>query len=265
MAIELVKGKAAIDIELECRSGPETPIRPFNYPFALYPSEPETYFVGVANYTNGRYLPVGDPFCRSRQFCMAGGDLPFLLVTDGQKGLSTTLLTPWDGAVQMQTRNEDADKLGFPGFRWYPAKGLWARSRKGRLSFFAKGGHVTACKIYREMAQEQGLVRTFAEKAKTKVTSEIFDPEQENKLRAMRAKVILNDLMINDPIISSAPAEDVAEAYNVISRMVPLAAQQPGILRSMLRRMIHQEQTIEPHEAQQLIGVEQQLRSMQRL
>ena len=99
---------------------------------------------------------------------MAGGDLPFLLVTDGQKGLSTTLLTPWDGAVQMQTRNEDPDKLGFPGFRWYPAKGVWARTRKGRLSFFAKGGYVTACKIYREMAQEQGLVRTFTEKAKKK-------------------------------------------------------------------------------------------------
>jgi len=168
VTLELVKGKAEIDVELECRSGAETPIRPFNYPFALYPPEPETYFVGVANYTNGRYLPVGDPFCRNKQFCMAGGDLPFLLVTDGQKGLSTTLLTPWDGAVQMQTRNEDPDKLGFPGFRWYPAKGLWARSRKGRLSFFAKGGYVTACKVYREMAQEQGLIRTFTEKAKKK-------------------------------------------------------------------------------------------------
>ena len=168
VTLELVKGKAAIDLELECQSGAETPIKPFNYPFALYPSEPETYFVGVANYTNGRYLPVGDPFCRSRQFCMAGGDLPFLLVTDGRKGLSTTLLTPWDGAVQMQTRHGDPNKLGFPGFRWHPAKGVWARARKGRLSFFAKGGHVTACKIYREMAQEQGLVRTFAEKAKTK-------------------------------------------------------------------------------------------------
>ncbi len=168
VTLELVTGMAAIDVELECRSGPETPIKPFGYPFALYPSEPETYFVGVADYTNGRYLPVGDPFCRSKEFCMAGGDLPFLLVTDGQKGLSTTLLTPWDGSVQMQARNEDPDKLGFPGFRWYPAKGVWARARKGRLSFFAKGGYVTACKIYREMAQEQGLVRTFTEKAKNK-------------------------------------------------------------------------------------------------
>ncbi len=168
VTLELVNAKAAIDVTLQCQSGPETPIKPFNYPFALYPQDPETYFVAVADYTNGRYLPVGDPFCRSKQFCMAGGDLPFLLVTDGQKGLSTTLLTPWDGSMQMQTRSEDSDNLGFPGFRWHPAKGVWARARKGRLSFFAKGGHLTACKIYRDMAQEQGLVRTFTEKAKKK-------------------------------------------------------------------------------------------------
>lgn len=168
VTMELVNGKSAIDVELECRSGPETPVKPFNYPFALYPPEPETYFVGVADYTNGRYLPVGDPFCHSKEFCLAGGDLPFLLVTDGQQGLSTTLLTPWDGSVQIQTRGGDPDKLGFPGFRWYPAKGVWTRARKGRLSFFASGGYVTACKIYREMAQEQGLVRTFTEKAQKK-------------------------------------------------------------------------------------------------
>ncbi|MDD4270800.1 MAG: glycoside hydrolase [Thermoguttaceae bacterium] len=168
VTMELVDGKAALDVELECRSGPETPIKPFSYPFALYPSKPETYFVAVADYTNGRYLPVGDPFCRSKEFCLAGGDLPFLLVTDGQQGLSATLLTPWDASVQMQTRSDEPDNFGFPGFRWYPTKGVWARARKGRLSFFANGGYVTACKIYREMAQEQGLVRTFTEKAKQK-------------------------------------------------------------------------------------------------
>lgn len=168
VTLELVDGKAAIDVQLECRSGPETPHKPFNYPFALYPPKPETYFVGVADYTNGRYLPVGDPFCRSKEFCLAGGDLPFLVVTNGQQGLSTTLLTPWDGSVQMQTRSAEPEKLGFPGFRWYPAKGAWARARQGRLSFFAHGGYVTACKLYREMAQEQGLVHTFIDKARQK-------------------------------------------------------------------------------------------------
>ena len=168
VTLQLVGDQAFLDVGLACLAGAETPLKALSYPSALYPTQPETYFVGVANYTNGRYLPVGDKFCRNQRFCMGGGDLPFLVVTDGQKGLSTMLLTPWDGAVQMQTRSEDAEKLGFPGFRWYPAKGSWGHDRQGRLAFFAQGGHVTACKIYRELAKEQGLIRTFTEKAKVK-------------------------------------------------------------------------------------------------
>jgi hypothetical protein len=165
---QLVPGQAAVDVELVCAAGGDTPLKPFSYPFALYPEKPETYFMGVANYTDGRYLPVGDSFCRNREFCRWGGDLPFLLVTDGTKGLDAILLTPWDGGIQMQTRSDDAEKLGFPGFRWHPSKGIWGETRRGRLVFFDKGGHVTACKIYRELAKEQGLVRTFTEKAKVK-------------------------------------------------------------------------------------------------
>ena len=100
---------------------------------------------------------------------MAGGDLPFS-VGDRRKEGAVGDAADSMGRQPCKCRlgSEDPDKLGFPGFRWHPAKGVWARARKGRLSFFAKGGHVTACKIYREMAQEQGLVRTFTEKAKTK-------------------------------------------------------------------------------------------------
>ena len=136
---QLAPDKAALDVELVCLAGAETPLKPFSYPFALYPEKPETYFMGVANYTDGRYLPVGDSFCRSREFCRWGGDLPFLLVTDGQQGVANILMTPWDGAIQMQTRQDDAGKLGFPGFRWHPSKGIWGETRRGR-PFFPRAG-----------------------------------------------------------------------------------------------------------------------------
>jgi hypothetical protein len=168
VTLQLLPDQAALDVELVCLAGADTPVKPFAYPAALYPDQPESYFVGVANYTDGRYLPVGDSFCRNREFCRWGGDLPFLLVTDGKKGSLNILLTPWDGAIQMQTRTDDAGKLGFPGFRWHPSKGIWGETRKGRLVFFDQGGHVTACRIYRELAETQGLVRTFTEKAKAK-------------------------------------------------------------------------------------------------
>lgn len=164
----LAPDKAALDVELVCLAGPQTPLKPFSYPVALYPEKPETYFLGVADYCNGRYLPVGDSYCQNREFCQWGGDLPFLLVTDGRQGVANILMSPWDGAIQMQTRPGDAENLAFPGFRWHPSKGTWGETRRGRLAFFDKGGHVTACKIYRELAEEQGLLRTFAEKAKVK-------------------------------------------------------------------------------------------------
>lgn len=167
VTLELVGDKPFLDVTLACTAGTDVPMRPFNYPLAFYPPRPETYFLAVANYANGSYLPVGDSFCR-REFLFAGGDLPFLTVTDGTRGLATIMLTPWDAAIQMQTRTDDPDQLAFPAFRWHPEKGLWGPTRKGRYAFYPRGGHVAACKIYRELATEQGLVRTFTEKAKAK-------------------------------------------------------------------------------------------------
>ncbi len=168
VTLALVADEPFLDVTLECLAGAESPHKAFNFPFALYPPEPESFFMGVANYTNGRYLPVGDSFCRNRRFCLGGGDLPFVLVTDGTRGLSTILLTPHDAAVQMQTRADDSEKLGFPGFHWLPQKGVWGNARRGRLAFHAQGGHVAACKTYRKLAAAQGLVRTFREKARKK-------------------------------------------------------------------------------------------------
>lgn len=165
---QLAPDQAALDVELVSLGSPDTPLKPFNYPLALYPEKAENYFLGVADYSNGHYVPVGDPYCRNREFCLWGDDLPFLLVTDGRQGLASILLTPWDGAILMPARPGDAAKLGFPSFRWHPSKGTWGETRRGRLAFFARGGHVTACKIYRELAKEQGLLRTLADKAGNK-------------------------------------------------------------------------------------------------
>jgi hypothetical protein len=75
-------------------------------------------------------------------------------------------VTPADSFVQMQSRSRDEARLGFPGFGWLPSKGTFGGERVGRLVFFEKGGHVKACKIYREIAREQKLIKTLAEKAK---------------------------------------------------------------------------------------------------
>jgi hypothetical protein len=168
ITLELQGDTPALGVILECTAGPERPMKSFDYPAALYPPAPETFFTGVADYTDGRYLPADDPHCRNALFVVGGGDLPFVLSTDGARGTLTVLLTPWDAAVRMQTRAGDERGHGFPGFHWMPQKGTWGGTRRGRLAFYARGGHVAACRIYRGIAADQGLVRTLAEKAKAK-------------------------------------------------------------------------------------------------
>ena len=55
-----------------------------------------------------------------------------------------------------------------PGPSWEGQKGRSGYARRIRYVFLEKGGHVAMCKRYRQYAQEQGKLKTFAEKAKTR-------------------------------------------------------------------------------------------------
>ena len=163
--LALVGDDPALDMRLSCPEGRDAPMRTFSYPSALYPPDPGGYFLGVADYCDGRYVPVGDKLFRNKRLVTFGGDLPFVTVTDGGQGLVAITMTPFDAAIQMQSRLGDPERLGFPGFSWLPTKGTFGEQRSGRLVFFAQGGHVSACKIYRRVAREQGFFKTLREKA----------------------------------------------------------------------------------------------------
>lgn len=164
--ISLPDETPALEVAIRCPGGDQTPMKAFQHPPALYPPAPETYFMAMADYCDGRYLPVGDPRFRNRRLAVFGGDMPWVAVTDGRKGLVAIALTPADSFIQMQSRLGDEARLGFPGFGWEPSQGRFGGERRGRLSFYDRGGHVRACKIYREIARQQGLLRTLGEKAR---------------------------------------------------------------------------------------------------
>jgi hypothetical protein len=92
--------------------------------------------------------------------------------------------------------------------------------------------------------------------------SEVYDPAHEEELRAIKAKAMLNDFLSNDPIMSGQPPEKVLHIYNQISSTMPQLAGQPTFLRGLMMRMLEQQEVIEPHEIQQLTGVEKQLRDL---
>lgn len=86
-----------------------------------------------------------------------------------------------------------------------------------------------------------------------------FDPKQDLQLRGIHTKVMLNDLLSNDPIIGSYPPNEVASAFNQLSQLSPAVAQQPAVARAMLRRMLQSENVVEPHEAAQLADLNEKL------
>ncbi len=164
--LSLLDDEPALAVRLSCPTGPDTPMRTVQHPAALFPPAPETYFMAMTDYCDGRYLPVGDKLFRNRALVGSGGDMPWVAVTDGRQGLIAIAMTEADSYIQMQSRVGDEARLGFPGLGWQASQGRFGGERLGRLVFYERGGHVKACKIYREIAREQGLVRTLAEKAK---------------------------------------------------------------------------------------------------
>lgn len=100
------------------------------------------------------------------------------------------------------------------------------------------------------------------ESVRRKTLSEVLDPEHETKLQGLKMKAVLNDFLANDPVLSMHDPHEVATAYNQLAELSPLVAQQPAVVRGMLRRMLQQEGVVEPFEAQQATTIERHLRGM---
>lgn len=84
----------------------------------------------------------------------------------------------------------------------------------------------------------------------------IFDPAQEGKIRSIRTKLVVNDMISNDPVLSAYAPEHVFNAYNELSRMAPGVANEPVVIRSLIGRMLQTGGRMEPNEIKQLLDAE---------
>lgn len=73
--------------------------------------------------------------------------------------------TPDDAAIRV-TGNGSGYRTFGP--EWMASRAKFAYERRIRYVFLAQGGHVAACKRYRAYARSKGLLKTFAEKRKTR-------------------------------------------------------------------------------------------------
>lgn len=73
-------------------------------------------------------------------------------------------------------------------------------------------------------------------------TAEIEDPDMEAERKSIRTKMLLRDMMKNDPILQKADPNAVIKAFNELSSLAPEALEQPAALRTMLQRGVEQGQ-----------------------
>lgn len=105
-----------------------------------------------------------------------------------------------------------------------------------------------------------GLKQPDPEAEKRKAVSEVMDPIHDSKVQAIKTRAMLNDLATNDPVLSGYEPHQLTSAYNQIAELAPTVAQQPAVMRGMMRRILQQEGVVEPHEAEQLSNIENNLR-----
>lgn len=96
-----------------------------------------------------------------------------------------------------------------------------------------------------------------------KVLEEYVDPVHDAEMARIRSQAMLNDFLANDPVISTYDPDEVLEAYNQVSQMVPRSALQPAVMRGQLRKLLQQQDAMEPFEANQLVEVEKGLKTVQ--
>ena len=94
--------------------------------------------------------------------------MPWIGAADLKTGLGYMIIaeTPDDMHFDKQVVRVDGEKLPVGSPLWLAQKGKFGQARRARYAFFHKGGYVAMCKRYRQHAQDAGIVRTLAEKAR---------------------------------------------------------------------------------------------------
>jgi hypothetical protein len=76
-----------------------------------------------------------------------------------------------------------------------------------------------------------------AEKIKAQYNA-VSNPAHDAAIKNIRAKSVLHDLIINDPVISGHDPQDVAMAFNDIAELAPNLVDTPGMLQTVLRKRL---------------------------
>lgn len=100
------------------------------------------------------------------------------------------------------------------------------------------------------------------EEIKEEALDELFDPVHDAELSRIKTQAMMSEFLSTDPVISTYDPDQVFDAYNQIVMLAPRAGQQPAVMRGMLRKMLQQQDAMEPFEAKELIDIEKGIKDI---
>lgn len=90
---------------------------------------------------------------------------------------------------------------------------------------------------------------------KEKAYMRMSDADHENKLQQIKSRGVLNDLILNDPVISGHDPHEVAAAYNQIAEMAPNFTGSSAAMQALLRKRLEAGQLAD-FDVKQMIEME---------
>jgi hypothetical protein len=84
----------------------------------------------------------------------------------------------------------------------------------------------------------------------------IIDVQHDTDLRSIQTKVMLNDMISNDPYLSTYAPVDVFSAYNQAAQLTPGLAHSPLFMRSLMLRILQTGGRIDPQEIKSMLDAE---------
>ena len=103
---------------------------------------------------------------------------------------------------------------------------------------------------------EIGAIRGYAAEAFKKETKD--RPLGTSALDNMERKMLLQELLLTDPILKKAPAKDVIAKYEQLMRVAPNISREKELVRAVLREMI-QTSSFSPHSSNMLTEADMNL------
>jgi hypothetical protein len=101
------------------------------------------------------------------------------------------------------------------------------------------------------------------ESIRLETLGEMFDPQHEQEMASIKTRAMLSEFMSSDPVISTYDPDEVSVAYNQIVQLAPRTAQQPVVMRGLMRKLLQQQDALETFDADQITQLEERLKKIE--